>query len=86
VRERAFLRLWCAKEAVLKAHGHGLAFGLHRLEFADIQGRLHLQACDPALGRAEHWSLQEIAPAPGYLGALAWRRGYILAPALPARR
>ena len=73
-RERAFLRLWCAKEAVLKAHGHGLAFGLHRLEFADAQGRLRLQACDPALGRPEHWSLQEIAPAPGYLGALAWRR------------
>ncbi|HSM11908.1 MAG TPA: 4'-phosphopantetheinyl transferase superfamily protein [Lysobacter sp.] len=73
-REHAFLRLWCAKEAVLKAHGHGLAFGLHRLEFADIQGRLHLHACDPALGPAEHWSLQEIAPAPGYLGALAWRR------------
>ena len=73
-RERAFLRLWCAKEAVLKAHGHGLAFGLHRLEFATTGGRLHLHACDRALGRPEHWSLEEIEPAPGYLGALAWRR------------
>src|SRR3546814_11324671 len=26
-REAAFVRLWCAKEAVLKAHGRGLAFG-----------------------------------------------------------
>ena len=33
-REAAFVRLWCAKEAVLKAHGQGLSFGLHRLEFA----------------------------------------------------
>ena len=73
-RERAFLRLWCAKEAVLKAHGHGLAFGLHRLEFAEAEGRLRLHACDPALGRPEHWSLQELEPAAGYLGALAWRR------------
>ncbi len=29
-----FTRLWCAKEAVLKAHGRGLSFGLHRLRFA----------------------------------------------------
>ena len=73
-REHAFLRLWCAKEAVLKAHGHGLAFGLDRLQFAEHAGTLQLHACDPALGQAEQWSLREIAPAPGYLGALAWRR------------
>lgn len=29
----AFIRLWCAKEAVLKAHGQGLSFGLDRLRF-----------------------------------------------------
>jgi len=71
--ERAFLRLWCAKEAVLKAHGHGLSFGLHRLEFTEDAGRLALRACDPALGRPDDWTLQELAPAPGYLGAVAWR-------------
>src|SRR3546814_6516543 len=31
-REAAFVRLWCAKEAVLKAHGRGLAFGLRSEE------------------------------------------------------
>ncbi|GAB2629301.1 4'-phosphopantetheinyl transferase family protein [Novilysobacter erysipheiresistens] len=76
-RERAFLRLWCAKEAVLKAHGHGLAFGLDRLAFAgvdtDADAALRLVACDPALGRPSEWNLRELAPAPGYLGALAWR-------------
>lgn len=72
-RERAFLRLWCAKEAVLKAHGHGLSFGLDRLRFESQGDALHLAACDPALGAPAQWSLREFEPAPGYLAALAWR-------------
>ncbi|MEI2453255.1 4'-phosphopantetheinyl transferase superfamily protein [Lysobacter firmicutimachus] len=72
-RDRAFLRLWCAKEAVLKAHGHGLSFGLEKLRFEDGAGGLRLVECDPALGAAPDWTLREIEPAPGYLGALAWR-------------
>src|SRR3546814_3037285 len=46
-REAAFVRLWCAKEAVLKAHGRGLAFGLDRLEFALCGDDWALVACDP---------------------------------------
>lgn len=76
-REPAFLRLWCAKEAVLKAHGRGLAFGLHRLEFGPRDGAddapLHLLASDPELGAATEWHLHEWTPRPGYLAALAWR-------------
>jgi 4'-phosphopantetheinyl transferase len=71
--QEAFLRLWCAKEAVLKAHGHGLAFGLHRLAFAAADHGLALEACDPALGRPQDWHLHELAPEPGYLAAIAWR-------------
>lgn len=72
-RERAFTRLWCAKEAVLKAHGHGLAFGLHRLRF-DVDGDdCRLVDCDTALGAAGDWSLHHFEPAPGYLAAVAWR-------------
>jgi 4'-phosphopantetheinyl transferase len=70
-----FLRLWCAKEAVLKAHGRGLAFGLHRLAFAEDKGALSLRRCDAELGDARDWMLREFAPAPGTLAALAWRRG-----------
>ena len=73
VRTRDFLRLWCAKEAVLKAHGRGLAFGLDRLEFDEDAGRLRLAGCDPALGPPDSWQLRELQPAPGYHGALAWR-------------
>jgi 4'-phosphopantetheinyl transferase len=72
-RDRAFLRLWCAKEAVLKAHGHGLSFGLERLRFEEDAGGLRLAACDPALGQAGDWRLHEFAPAPDYVAALAWR-------------
>lgn len=73
-RDDAFLRLWCAKEAVLKAHGHGLSFGLQRLRFADREGSLALVECDPELGEPSAWSLHEFEPEPGYVAALAWRR------------
>jgi 4'-phosphopantetheinyl transferase len=72
-RDVAFLRLWCAKEALLKAHGRGLAFGLDRLVFAERDGALQLHACDPALGRVDDWRLRELSPAPGFVAALAWR-------------
>lgn len=73
--ESDFLRLWCAKEAVLKAHGRGLAFGLHRLAFAENDGALSLQHCDAELGDPRDWSVREFVPAPGALAAIAWRKG-----------
>jgi 4'-phosphopantetheinyl transferase len=72
-RESAFVRLWCAKEAVLKAHGRGLAFGLQRLRFAERGNMLFLADCDAALGAPGDWSLREWSPQPGYRAALAWR-------------
>lgn len=71
--EAAFVQLWCAKEAVLKAHGHGLSFGLDRLEFTALDGGWALTACDAALGTPDDWSLHAFAPRPGYLATLAWR-------------
>jgi 4'-phosphopantetheinyl transferase len=73
-RAAAFVRLWCAKEAVLKAHGRGLAFGLHRLVFAERDGVLRLVDSDPALGSPAQWQLHEFVPHPGYRAALAWRQ------------
>ncbi len=76
-RQSAFIRLWCAKEAVLKAHGRGLAFGLDRLRFDEIDGRLQLAACDAPLGDASHWQLRELVPHAGYRAALAWYPGIL---------
>lgn len=72
-RPTAFLRLWCAKEAVLKAHGRGLSFGLHRLVFEQRGEQLVLTETDPALGAPAEWRLQEFTPHPDYLAALAWK-------------
>lgn len=72
-REREFTTLWCAKEAVLKAHGSGLAFGLHRLVFEPGDAGWRLVRCDGALGPAEAWSLHRFEPASGYVAVVAWR-------------
>ena len=71
--ELAFIRLWCAKEAVLKAHGRGLAFGLDQLVFAEEHGALQLVECGNLLGQPHDWSLREFEPEPGYRAAIAWR-------------
>jgi 4'-phosphopantetheinyl transferase len=71
----AFMRLWTGKEAVLKALGLGLSFGLHRLHFElDDQGRAgRLKAIDAEVGAVEDWQLHRFEPVPGHVAALAWR-------------
>ena len=76
-RQSAFIRLWCAKEAVLKAHGRGLSFGLDRLRFDEVDGSLQLIACDAPLGDATRWRLRELIPQAGYRAALAWYPGIL---------
>ncbi len=72
-RSRAFLRLWCAREAILKAHGRGIAFGLARLQLTLTPDRIQLLDCDAELGAASRWRLREFVPRRGMLGVLAWQ-------------
>lgn len=68
-----FFRVWCAKEAVLKAHGHGISYGLHNLRFApDAAGALQLVWCDSGLGDAQRWQLREWQATADFRAALAW--------------
>ena len=66
----AFLQLWCLKEAVIKAHGHGISYGLDKVTFAWRDGwQLHETPVDMGTG----WMAQLIDVPEGYIGALAWR-------------
>jgi 4'-phosphopantetheinyl transferase len=70
-RPAAFLELWTAREAVLKALGRGLAFGLDRLSFRHDAGRLvlkRLDGDDPAA-----WQLHRLDLGTDAFVALAWR-------------
>ncbi len=68
-----FFRVWCAKEAMLKADGQGISFGLHRLQLGPADdGTLQLQWCDPALGHAARWHLHEWQASANFRAALAW--------------
>ena len=65
MRQLAFLRLWCAKEAALKAEGGGIGSGLDRFAFAlDAQGQVSSSTGNP-------WHLHAFAPTPAHIGALA---------------
>ncbi|AXK73089.1 4-phosphopantetheinyl transferase [Lysobacter sp. TY2-98] len=72
LREAAFLRLWCAKEAVLKAQGRGLAFGLDRLHFDRLDGVPRLVTTDAELGAVATWRVEPLA-IDGLVGSVAWR-------------
>ncbi len=70
-RRTAFLELWTAREAVLKALGRGLAFGLDRLAFRRTADGLVLQRLDGEDPAA--WQLQPLQVGAEACAALAWR-------------
>ncbi|HEX7340978.1 MAG TPA: 4'-phosphopantetheinyl transferase superfamily protein [Rhodanobacteraceae bacterium] len=72
-RLRAFIQLWTAKEAVLKAHGHGLAYGMEHVAFTlhDDMTRPHRFVGD--IGPIDPWHFRSLLPASHLSGTLAWR-------------
>ncbi len=75
----AFFGAWTRKEACTKAWGQGLSYPLGRIDvsLAPFEpGRpLSIDGDPPASAR---WALQDVAPAPGHVGALATEGGGVL--------
>ncbi|MET0503890.1 MAG: 4'-phosphopantetheinyl transferase superfamily protein [Luteibacter sp.] len=70
-----FLTLWTAKEAVLKAHGGGLSYGLHRVAFAVRGGRATPASFDGEVAPIEAWQVHPLSLGEGLVAAVAWRDG-----------
>jgi 4'-phosphopantetheinyl transferase len=70
----AFFNCWTRKEAFVKARGEGLSLPLNQFEVSLAPGepaRLLCTTGDPQ--EASNWSIQELEPAAGYIGAIAVR-------------
>ena len=70
-RDYAFAQLWTGKEAILKAVGRGIAFGLDRLclSVAEAEPRLRWMDGDDVA----EWNLRRIDVGSDYVARLAWR-------------
>ncbi len=70
----AFFRCWTRKEAFLKAEGTGLSRALDAFEVTLLDGEpASLIGCAWDHDATAHWSLQNLEPLPGYLGAIAFK-------------
>lgn len=74
MRDAAFLRLWTGKEAVLKALGEGLSFGLDRVEF-ELDGAgliVALRHVASPLAETSGWNWHALQPLADHHAAVAW--------------
>lgn len=71
--EHAFLHLWTLKEALFKAIGRGLGYGLGNACFLpDAEGRLRLTDLRGDAAPAERWTCRELDIGGGLVAAAAW--------------
>jgi 4'-phosphopantetheinyl transferase len=72
VRTKAFFDCWTRKEAYIKAQGKGMSIPLDAFEVSLAPGApAALLATRDDPDEAARWSLYELSPGPGYVGALA---------------
>jgi 4'-phosphopantetheinyl transferase len=71
-RRAGFFRIWCRKEAFIKALGEGLSHPLDRFVVSvDPVQPAHFVTIAGDKALAGRWLLHDVAPGAGYAGALA---------------
>ncbi len=73
LHQLGFRRLWNCKEAVLKAYGRGIGYGLEQVAF-DLDSEANVAAIGKIGGGAESaaWQIRSLTLQEGVTGALAW--------------
>lgn len=70
----AFFNLWTRKEAMLKATGEGITRSLHLIEVSfGSDEPAQVLAINGDKDEAAAWTLRNLTPAPGFVGAMAIR-------------
>ena len=76
-RELAFYRCWTRKEAYIKALGEGLSLALDSFEVS-ICEQAEFVACHDGREDPAAWSMLDVSPGAGYVGAVAARASGLL--------
>lgn len=75
-RREGFFTCWTRKEAYIKARGEGLSMPLDQFDVTLAPGSAaSLLATRGEAADAEEWTLRELTPGEGYVGAVAVRGG-----------
>jgi len=71
-KREAFFNGWTCKEAFVKAVGDGLSRPLNQFDVSLLPGEpAKLLRVEGDTGEASRWSIQDLKPAPNYVGAFA---------------
>ena len=74
-KKEAFFNCWTRKEAFIKAIGDGLSWPLDKFDVSLVPGEpARLLRIEGDLKRASRWSIQELKPSSGFVGAFAIER------------